>query len=185
MAISIETTSHPDVMLVTPARFEDGRGAFSETWNARAFAEAGIAAGFCQDNQSWSARPGTIRGLHYQAPPFAQSKLVRVLAGEIVDVAVDVRRDSPRFGQWVSVRLSAASGQQVFVPKGFLHGFATLQPDTVVFYKVDNFYDEASSGSVSWDDRELAIDWELDGREPVLSERDRHGVSWADFRSPF
>lgn len=185
MSLQIESTAHPDIRLLTPARFDDPRGTFSETWNARTFAEVGIGADFCQDNQSWSRQAGTVRGLHFQAPPFAQAKLVRVVRGAIIDVAVDARRHSRHFGQWIRARLSAESGAQIFIPRGFLHGFATLEADTVVLYKVDAHYDAGSSGSVRWDDPDLAIDWGLGERTPVLSKQDAEAVSWSEFRSPF
>ncbi len=185
MHLQVDPTAHPDVKLVKPATFEDHRGSFCETWNARTFSKAGIDADFCQDNQSWSRDAGTVRGLHFQAPPFAQAKLVRVLKGAINDVVVDARRQSPRFGQWVVVRLTASTGLQVFVPRGFLHGFATLEPDTIVSYKVDAEYDFASSGAVRWDDPQLSIDWGISELPPVLSDRDAAAMSWAEFRSPF
>ncbi|MEZ5894186.1 MAG: dTDP-4-dehydrorhamnose 3,5-epimerase [Parvularculaceae bacterium] len=174
----------PEVKIVTPRRFSDDRGFFSETYNARAFKAAGISVDFVQDNHSYSAKAGTVRGLHYQAPPHAQSKLVRVLKGAIVDVAVDARKASPTFGKWVKAELSAENGKQIFVPKGFLHGFLTLVPDTEVAYKVDAFYDGASDGSARWDDPDLAIDWGLKG-EASLSAKDAKAPSWADFKSPF
>ena len=132
MSLKVESLAIPDVKLVTPPRFGDDRGFFSETYNAQRFKEAGIDADFVQDNHSLSAKRGTVRGLHYQAPPFAQAKLVRVLRGAIIDVAVDARKGSPTYGRWVSARLSAEDGRQIYVPRGFLHGFATLEPDTEI-----------------------------------------------------
>lgn len=175
----------PEVKLITPRRFADDRGFFSETYNARAFKAAGIECDFVQDNHSYSARKGTVRGLHYQAPPHAQSKLVRVIRGAVIDVAVDARKSSPTFGQWVKAALSAENGVQIFVPKGFLHGFVTLTPDTEVAYKVDAFYDGASDGSVKWDDADLAIDWGVSKADASLSEKDARAPIWADFNSPF
>lgn len=175
----------PDVKLITPRRFADDRGFFSETYNAKAFESVGIKCDFVQDNHSFSARKGTVRGLHYQSPPFAQSKLVRVLRGSIIDVAVDARKASSTFGQWVKAELSAVTGTQIFVPQGFLHGFVTLEPDTEVAYKVDAFYDGASDGSVKWDDPDLGIDWGLTDAEASLSEKDAKAPKWTDFVSPF
>lgn len=175
----------PDVKLVTPARFSDARGHFCETWNRRAFAAAGIDADFVQDNQSLSKRKGTVRGLHYQAPPFAQAKLVRVLQGAILDVAVDARKSSPTYGRWVSARLDAETGAELFVPAGFLHGFATLAADTVVAYKADAYYDKASDGAVLWNDPALAIDWGIAEEDAILSEKDAGAAAWAGFQSPF
>ncbi|KCZ85700.1 dTDP-4-dehydrorhamnose 3,5-epimerase [Hyphomonas adhaerens MHS-3] len=185
VTLSVEALGIPEVKLITPPRFADARGYFSETFNSANFAAAGIDCNFIQDNQSGSVLVGTIRGLHYQAPPFAQSKLVRVLAGAIIDVAVDVRRGSPTYGQWVKATLTAESGTQIFVPKGFLHGFVTLAPDTVVAYKVDAPYSREHDGSVRWNDPDLAIDWELDGRLPVLSEKDEAAPLMTDFDTPF
>ncbi len=175
----------PDVKLVTPRRFTDDRGFFSETYNARAFKEAGIDCDFVQDNHSFSAAKGTVRGLHYQAPPHAQSKLVRVIKGSIIDVAVDARKASPTFGKWVSATLSAENGVQILVPRGFLHGFVTLEADTEVAYKVDAFHDGASDGSVKWNDPALAIDWGVSAAEASLSDKDAKAPLWSEFQSPF
>lgn len=181
----VDALAIPEVLLVTPRRFADDRGYFSETYNQRAFLENGIDARFVQDNQSYSARKGTVRGLHFQAPPHAQAKLVRVLAGAILDVAVDARKASPTFGKWVSAELSAENGAQIFVPAGFLHGFVTLEDETVVAYKVDAFYDRDSEGSVLWNDPDLAIDWRIGANRAMLSEKDAATKSWASFTSPF
>lgn len=181
----IEALALPDVKLVTPARFGDTRGYFAETYNRRAFGQAGIANAFVQDNQSLSARAGTVRGLHFQAPPFAQAKLVRVLKGAIFDVAVDARKASPSYGRWAGARLDDATGAQLFVPAGFLHGFVTLEHETIVAYKVDAYYDMASDGSVRWDDPDLAIGWGLAASAATVSEKDSRAQSWAAFKSPF
>ena len=170
---------------MTPRRFGDDRGFFSETYNERSFAEAGIDVRFVQDNHSYSAQRGTVRGLHYQAPPHAQAKLVRVAQGRIYDVAVDARKGSPTFGQHVGATLTAEGGEQIFVPAGFLHGFITLEPDTHVLYKVDDYYSKACDGAVRFDDPALAIDWGDLARSPVLSEKDAAAPSWAEFSSPF
>ena len=175
----------PDVKLITPKRFADARGWFSETYNVRAFAAAGILSAFIQDNQSLSVRKGTVRGLHYQAPPFAQTKLVRVLKGAILDVAVDARKGSPSYGAHVAVRLDAESGAQLLAPAGFLHGFVTLEPDTLVAYKVDAPYDRASDGAVLWNDPDLAIRWGVSPAEAIVSEKDAAAPTFRAFRSPF
>ena len=180
---------------IVPRRFGDERGWFSEVWNRERLREAGEAHGlrldhdWCQDNQSLSAEIGTLRGLHYQAPPTAQAKLVRVLAGAIRDVAVDARAGSPTFGRHATVDLSAERGNQILVPRGFLHGFLTLTPDAVVHYKVDAPYSKADDGAVAWDDPDLAIDWGL-GRDglperPVLSGKDAAAPRLAEARPPF
>ncbi|WP_417270771.1 dTDP-4-dehydrorhamnose 3,5-epimerase [Celeribacter sp.] len=179
--MQIEKTKLPDVLLVTPRRFGDDRGWFSETWNHAAFAEAGCKADFVQDNHSFSSSAGTVRGLHYQAPPHAQDKLVRCTKGEIFDVAVDARVGSPTYGQWIGVRLSAQNGQQLFVPKGFLHGFATLAPNSEVQYKVTDIYAPDCDGSVRWDS--LGIDWKIG--EAALSAKDAAAPRFNDWQSPF
>jgi dTDP-4-dehydrorhamnose 3,5-epimerase len=181
--MEIIATDLPDVKVIVPRRFGDARGYFCETWNARRMAEAGLDHAFCQDNESLSAEAGTLRGLHYQAPPFAQTKLVRVVRGAVLDVAVDARRGSPAYGRWVAVRLSAERGEQILVPRGFLHGFVTLEPATLVAYKVDAGYDAAADGSVAWDDPDLGIDWGT--ARPVLSAKDAAAPRFADWVSPF
>lgn len=185
MSLKVEALAIPDVKLITPARFGDNRGFFSETYNAERFKAAGIEADFVQDNHSLSAEIGTVRGLHYQAPPFAQAKLVRVLRGAIVDVAVDVRKGSPTYGKWVKAELSDENGVQIFVPRGFLHGFVTRVPNTEIAYKVDNYYSKECDGSVKWDDPDLAIDWGLNGLAAICSQKDEQAPAFRDFVSPF
>lgn len=182
--MDIRETALEGVLVITPRRFGDARGFFSETWNAKALAEAGLDLTFVQDNQSYSAVPGTVRGLHYQAPPHAQDKLVRVVRGRILDVAVDIRVGSPTYGQWVAEELSAENGAQLLIPKGFLHGFATLEPDTDVIYKCTDFYAPAADGAVRFDDPDLAIDWRLEG-QATLSDKDAAAPLFKDFESPF
>ena len=178
----IEPTRLSDVLILTPPRFGDARGWFTETWNASRMAAAGLDLAFVQDNHSFSATAGTLRGLHYQSPPRAQDKLVRCTRGAIRDVAVDGRRGSPTYGQWVAVDLTAENGQQLLVPKGFLHGFVTLTPDTEVQYKCTDLYAPDCDGSVRWDS--VGIDWGLDG-DPVLSGKDQAAITFADWQSPF
>ncbi len=170
---------------MTFPRFEDERGHFSVPFNKRDLKAAGIKADFIQDNQSLSRRAGTVRGLHFQAPPFTQSKLVRVLRGRILDVMVDARKGSPTFGQHCRLELDADSCRAVFVPRGFLHGFVTRRPDTIVLYKVDNDYAAGHDGSVRWNDSDLGIDWGLDERDAILSDKDANATSWARFETPF
>lgn len=157
--VSIEHFPIPGPLLVKVRRFEDARGFFSETYNARAFSEAGIKAVFVQDNHSLSRDKGTVRGLHFQRPPHAQDKLIRVLRGRILDVAVDIRRGSPTYGEHVAVELDGMGGRQLYIPAGFAHGFCTLVPDTEVFYKVTDFWMPDSENGVLWNDPALAIDW--------------------------
>ncbi len=161
-----------DVILATPPRFADSRGWFSEAWNAARFAEAGIPGPFVQDNQSFSAPRGTVRGLHCQVGPNAQGKLVRVLAGRIWDVAVDIRRGSPTYGQHVAAELSAENGAQLWIPTGFLHGFCTLEPATQVLYKVTAPYDREAERGVIWNDATLALPWPVEPAAAVLSDKD-------------
>ena len=183
--LDIQTTDLEGVLLITPKRFADARGFFSETFNAERFRRAGVADKFVQDNQSYSRLAGTVRGLHYQAPPRAQAKLVRVLKGAVYDIAVDVRKGSPTYGRHVRALLSADNGAQLLIPAGFLHGFATIEANTEVAYKVSDFYSAAHDGSVLWNDPALGIDWGIDPAKAVLSDKDAKAVSFAEFSSPF
>lgn len=157
--MQVTSTSLPDVRLVVPKRFGDARGYFVETWNEQAFALNGLERRWVQDNQSLSATPGTVRGMHYQLAPFAQTKLIRVLAGRILDVVVDIRCGSPTFGRHVAVELTADGLEQLFIPAGFAHGFCTLEPNTAVAYKVDAPYSRECERAILWNDPALGIDW--------------------------
>lgn len=183
--MEISQTELPGVVLLTPRRFSDDRGFFSETYSKRALAEHGITLDFVQDNHSVSREVGTVRGLHYQSPPHAQDKLVRCGQGALFDVAVDVRRGSPTYGKWVGYELSAENGRQLLVPAGFVHGFSTLQPDTEIIYKCTDFYAPECDGAVRWDDPTIGIDWQLNGAEALLSSKDAVAPLLADFDSPF
>jgi dTDP-4-dehydrorhamnose 3,5-epimerase len=183
--MDIRATALPEVKVLTPRRHGDARGFFCETWSAARMAEASLSIAFVQDNESLSARAGTLRGLHYQAPPFAQARLVRVAQSAILDVAVDARIGSPTYGRWVAEELSAANGAQMLVPCGFLHGYLTLTDDTLVLYKVDNPYDAASDGGVAWDDPDLGIAWGIDPATAILSDKDRQAPRFRDWISPF
>jgi dTDP-4-dehydrorhamnose 3,5-epimerase len=176
--VQVERLNIPDVILVTPKRFGDPRGFFAETYVAPRLAKAGITEPFVQDNQSFSAAIGTLRGLHCQVAPFVQGKLVRVLRGAIWDVAVDARAGSPTFGQWAAATLSADNFAQLWVPPGFLHGFCTLEPDTEVFYKVTSLYDRASERGVLWNDPVLNLPWPLPASGAVLSDKDLVLPGW-------
>ena len=180
--MQIETTPLPGVLLLTPARHGDARGFFSESWNRKTLADAGVVLPeFVQDNHSMSAQTGTVRGLHYQAPPFAQGKLVRCGRGRLFDVAVDVRVGSPTYGQWFGAELSFENGRQLWIPAGFLHGFVTREPDTEIVYKCTAHYDRGSDGAVAWDS--VGIDWDV--TDPLLSDKDRDAQRLADLNSPF
>ena len=180
--MQVEQTAIPGVLILTPARFGDARGFFSESWNQQRMADHGIDLAFVQDNHSLSATVGTVRGLHFQAPPHAQDKLVRCGQGAFFDVVVDIRKGAPTYGQWLGVELSAENGKQLLVPKGFLHGFITRKPDTEILYKCTDYYAPDCDGAVRWDS--CGIDWGFDGA-PVLSEKDVAAPALADFDSPF
>lgn len=180
--MQIEQTPLSGVVVITPARFGDARGWFSETWNADRMKAAGLDIGWVQDNHSFSAQIGTLRGLHFQAPPRAQDKLVRCTRGVIFDVAVDIRKGSPTYGQWFGVDLSAENGKQLLIPKGFLHGFVTRTPDVEVQYKCSDLYAPDCDGSVLWSS--VGIDWGQSG-DPVLSAKDLAATPFDQFESPF
>jgi dTDP-4-dehydrorhamnose 3,5-epimerase len=170
---------------IVPARYGDTRGWFTESYNKRALAALGIYHDFVQDNHSFSAARGTLRGIHFQSPPHAQAKLVRCLAGAIWDIAVDLRAGSPTYGKWIAAELSAAGGEQLFVPVGFGHGFVTLTENAEVAYKASSYYAPDSEGGVAWDDPDLAIPWPLDGAEPLLSGKDGVLPRLSEWKSPF
>lgn len=182
--MKVAETDLPGVLLIEPARFGDARGFFSESWNRKTFAQHGIGIDFVQDNHSLSVTPGTVRGLHFQAPPHAQAKLVRCGRGRLLDVAVDIRRGSPSYGRWVGYELSFENGRQLLIPQGFLHGFVTRAPDTEIIYKCSDYYAPDCDGGVRFDDPDLGIDWGLEGAA-ILSEKDRKAPLLRDFVSPF
>lgn len=181
--MQIEPTRIPDVLILTPRRFGDARGWFMETWNATRMAEAGLDLPWVQDNQSFSAAKGTLRGLHFQSPPRAQDKLVRCSRGAILDVAVDIRAGSPTYAKWVGVELSAENARQLLVPKGFLHGFVTLTDDSEVQYKCTDTYSPDNDGAVRWDDPAIGVDWGTSA--PILSDKDAKAPMLADIGTPF
>ncbi len=178
-------TRLPDVKVLIPRKLGDQRGFLSETYNMRTLAEAAIELAFVQDNHSLSVDKGTIRGLHYQLPPFAQHKLVRVVRGAILDVAVDLRRSSPRFGEHVAVEINTEKWNQIFVPVGFAHGFCTLEPNTEVIYKVTNYYAPDQDRGLLWNDAALGIDWPVSPERAVLSERDKKHPRLAELTELF
>ncbi len=179
------TTPLAGVLVVTPKRFGDHRGFFSESYSARAFAAQGIDTVFVQDNHSLSQAAGTVRGLHFQSPPHAQAKLVRCGRGRLFDVAVDISKGSPTWGQWFGTELSFENGRQLLVPEGFLHGFMTLEPETEIVYKCSDFYAPECDGAVRWNDPDIGIDWPATDGAPVLSPKDEGAPLLAEFDSPF
>jgi dTDP-4-dehydrorhamnose 3,5-epimerase len=183
--LQVEETALPGVLLITPRRFGDSRGFFSESYNRSRMAEHGVTIDFVQDNHSLSAQPGTVRGLHFQAPPHAQDKLVRCGRGVLFDVAVDIRKGSPTYGKWVGYELSFENGRQLLVPKGFLHGFVTRAPDTEIVYKCSDYYAPECDGAVRFDCPQIGIDWGIDADSAVLSEKDAEAPFFRDFDSPF
>jgi dTDP-4-dehydrorhamnose 3,5-epimerase len=176
------TTSNPDILLLKPDVFEDNRGYFFESYSSYKVLEIGIDVNFIQDNQSLSEKD-VLRGLHFQSPPYAQGKLVRVIKGAVLDVAVDIRKSSPHYGKWVSYILSEQNKMMMWVPPGFAHGFLTLEPDTIFFYKCTGYYNKASEGIIKWDDPDIGIQWNI--ANPLISDRDKNGLSFNEFESPF
>ncbi len=180
--MDIQDTKLPGVKILTPRRFGDNRGFFSESWNKRALADAGLEIDFVQDNHSLSHEVGTVRGLHFQAPPTAQGKLVRCGRGRLFDVTVDVRKGSPTYGQWVGEELSFENGKQLWIPAGCLHGFITREADTEIIYKCTDYYAPECDGAVRWDS--AGIDWgDID--DVVLSDKDAAAQPLSEFNSPF
>ena len=172
MSIEIFPLALPGVFELVPRQIRDARGYFSETYSGAQMESAGLITNWVQDNQSLSVEPHTLRGLHFQRDPHAQAKLVRVLSGRILDVVVDIRRESTHFGQWLSLELTADRFNQIYVPVGFAHGFVTLEPNCLVAYKVSSPYAAHAEASIRWDDPALAIDWRLNGHPPTLSDKD-------------
>lgn len=185
MAFSVQPLDIPDVLVIETDRFGDRRGFFSETWSRAAFRDIGIDLDFVQDNHSLSADIGTVRGLHFQTPPFAQDKLVRVTRGAVLDVAVDIRKGSPTFGRWVAVELSAENWRQLLVPVGFAHGFVTLMPDTEVQYKVSAPYAPDCDKGLFWADPEVGVQWPVTADAAILSEKDRRQPRLAELPDYF
>ena len=183
--IDVRRSALDGVVEITPSRHGDSRGYLSETYKASVWREAGVALDVVQDNEAHSARALTLRGLHFQRPPYAQDKLVRVARGRVWDVVVDLRQGSPTYRAWEGVELSAAKGNQLLAPKGFAHGFLTLEPDCLVLYKMTAEYAPAHERAVRWDDPALGVDWPLGGAQPVLSEKDAVAPLLADLGAPF
>ena len=177
--MNVVKTSIDGVVIIEPRIFEDERGYFYESFSQREFEEKVCNTVFVQDNQSKSTY-GVIRGLHFQRPPYAQSKLVRCVSGKVLDVVVDIRKNSPTFGKFVAVELSGENHRQLFIPRGFAHGYAVLSDEAVFQYKCDNFYNKESEGSVAWNDAELGIDWKIPVEKVILSEKDKLSKSIAD-----
>ena len=183
--MQVEETAIDGVFVITPRRFGDHRGFFAETWNRAAFAERGIALDFVQDNHSLSRVPGTVRGLHFQAPPRAQAKLVRCGRGALLDVVVDIRDGSPTWGRHVAVELTEENGRQLLVPEGFAHGFVTRAPETEIVYRCTDFYAPETEGALLWSDPDLGIDWGISPDEATLSDKDAAAPRLAELVTPF
>ena len=183
--MQIEPTALPGVLRLIPRRFADARGFFAETYSKKILDEAGIETVFVQDNHSLSHLPGTVRGLHFQAPPHPQDKLVRCGRGALFDVAVDIRAGSPTFGHWVGAELTAENGHQLLIPKGFLHGFMTLLPETEIVYKCSDFYAPTADGAVRWDDPDIAIHWPRAADPSAISPKDAAAPLLRDIATPF
>ena len=175
----------PEIKVLTPKKHGDSRGFFSEVYNRKALVEAGIEIDFVQDNHSFSKQKGTVRGLHFQTPPFAQDKLVRVVRGSVFDVAIDLRQNSANYGRHASVVLSAEAWNHILIPVGFAHGFMTLEPDTEVVYKVSNYYSPECDKGLLWNDPALGIRWPLPAEEAVLSDKDLGHPKLSELTSPF
>ncbi len=182
--MKIITTNIEGLLIIEPRIFNDDRGYFYESYNKSKFTEAGIAVDFVQDNQSFSQK-GAVRGLHAQADPFAQGKLVRVIKGRVLDVAVDIRKGSPTYGKYFSIELNEDNKLQFWIPAGFLHGFSTLEDNTIFTYKVNNYYDKASEIGVIWNDPTLNIEWGIGQNDILLSPKDELLPSFNEFKSPF
>jgi len=183
--LEVRPLAIPDVKLIVPKRHGDARGYFVETWNRKVFREAGIEADFCQDNLAHSSQKSIVRGLHFQTPPHAQTKLVSVLEGRIFDVVVDIRKSSPTFGRHIAVELSAEGGEMLLVPKGFAHGYATLTAITTVAYKVDAHYAPANDAGILWSDAALGITWPVNAQDVILSAKDTKLPALSAITSPF
>lgn len=183
--MQIHPTSLGGVLVITPPRFTDPRGFFSESYNRKALLDAGIDIEFVQDNHSLSLEQGTVRGLHFQAPPHAQAKLVRCGRGTIFDVAVDIRKGSSTYGNWYGAELSFENGRQLLIPAGFAHGFVTRSPEAEIVYKCSDYYAPDAEGSLLWNDPEIGIEWGLGDRQPILSGKDAEAGLISEFESPF
>ena len=183
--MEIEATTLEGVFIVTPKRFPDSRGFFSESWSKRQMADHGLDVDWVQDNHSMSHETGTLRGLHYQSPPHAQAKLVRCGRGVLFDVAVDIRKGSPTYGQWIGVELSYENGRQLMIPAGFLHGFVTRTPDTEIIYKCSDYYAPDCDGAIRYDCPQIGIDWGIGDATPALSDKDAAAPTLEGFDSPF
>jgi dTDP-4-dehydrorhamnose 3,5-epimerase len=185
MSLEVRSLAIPDVKIIAPKKHGDSRGFFSETYNKKSFAGAEINLDFVQDNHSLSPQVGTLRGLHYQGHPFAQDKLVRVVSGRILDIAIDLRRNSSTFGKWVAAEISADAWNQILVPIGFAHGICTLEPNTQLIYKVTNYYSPEHDFGIRWNDPDLAIKWSLPESQMILSEKDKKQPFFKDIKNWF
>jgi dTDP-4-dehydrorhamnose 3,5-epimerase len=180
--MNIRKTHIDGLYIVEPKLFKDARGYFFESYNSNIFSNAGINTDFVQDNQSLSCK-GTLRGLHFQSPPYEQAKLIRVISGSIIDVAVDIRKDSQTYGQYFSVLLSNTNNKMLYIPDGFAHGFLSLEDNTIIQYKCSNFYNKESEGCIIWNDQSININWGIDN--PIISDKDKVGILFNNLNTPF
>ena len=180
--MKIIKTEIEGLLLIEPKVFEDERGYFFESWSKDAFENAGLDINFVQDNQSFSSK-GVVRGLHFQNPPFAQGKIVRVLKGSVLDIAVDIRENSPTYGKYFSIHLSEENKTMLWIPPGFAHGFSTLEDNTIFSYKCSGVYNKESEGSLMWNDTDLSIDWKI--KNPIISEKDQNSELFSNFKTQF
>jgi dTDP-4-dehydrorhamnose 3,5-epimerase len=180
--MEVKQCSIKDLWIIQPRVFEDARGYFFESWSERELEKQGLRFNFVQDNQSLSHK-GVLRGLHFQSPPHAQGKLVRVIKGAVLDVAVDIRKNSPTYGKHFSIELNESNKTMFFIPPGFAHGFATLADNTIFSYKCTEYYSKESEGTILWNDKALGIDWQLEN--PIVSEKDHNGITFSSFQTPF
>lgn len=183
--MQVEETEIAGLLIITPTQVRDERGFFSETFNSQRLSAHGVTHDWVQDNHVWSRARGAVRGLHFQAPPFAQAKLIRVTHGAIYDVAVDLRKASPTYGRHVGVELTAQNWKQLYIPPGFAHGYCTLSDDAETLYKVSCVWNKASEGGLRWDDGDLCIEWPLSSAEALLNDRDKAWPSFTEFVTPF
>ena len=185
MIVEVENFFDKKIKILIPKKFEDDRGFFSEKYNKNDFLQIGINENFVQDNFSYSIKRGTLRGLHFQNPPYEQSKIINVTKGKILDVVVDLRKNSKTFGNYITCELSKENFKHIYIPSGFAHGFCTLEDNTEVCYKTSNFYSASNEGTIAWNDKKISVNWQIPHEQLIISEKDKKGININDFKSPF